>query len=181
MLYIMRHGKTDWNAKNRLQGRTDIPLNSEGKQMAQAARKKYGHIVFDVCYCSPLQRARETAEIFLEGTRTPVVTDERLCEMNFGSCEGMENVFDRPECPVYKLFKNPEEYQAEEPAESIENLYERTGAFIREVLEPANSEGRNILVVGHGAMNCSIINQYREVPLKDFWKYMHGNCELIQI
>ena len=37
MLYIMRHGKTDWNAKYKLQGRTDIPLNDEGRQMAKRA------------------------------------------------------------------------------------------------------------------------------------------------
>ena len=61
MLYIMRHGKTDWNAVHRLQGSEDIPLNEEGRQMARDARKKYGDLRFDICYCSPLQRAQETA------------------------------------------------------------------------------------------------------------------------
>ena len=64
MLYIMRHGKTDWNAVHRLQGSEDIPLNEEGRQMARDARKKYGDLRFDICYCSPLQRAQETAENF---------------------------------------------------------------------------------------------------------------------
>ena len=40
MLYIMRHGKTDWNACHKLQGRTDIPLNDEGRMMAAEAGKK---------------------------------------------------------------------------------------------------------------------------------------------
>ena len=53
MLYIMRHGKTDWNAVHRLQGSEDIPLNEEGRQMARDARKKYGDLRFDICYCSP--------------------------------------------------------------------------------------------------------------------------------
>ena len=39
MLYIMRHGKTDWNIQHKLQGHTDIPLNEEGRQMAKQARK----------------------------------------------------------------------------------------------------------------------------------------------
>ena len=77
MLYIMRHGKTDWNADRRLQGSEDIPLNEEGRQMARDARKKYGDLRFDICYCSPLQRAQETAEIFLEGSGTPILTDDR--------------------------------------------------------------------------------------------------------
>ena len=38
MLYIMRHGKTDWNIQRKLQGRTDIPLNEEGRQMAKQGR-----------------------------------------------------------------------------------------------------------------------------------------------
>ena len=67
MLYIMRHGKTDWNAKHKLQGRTDIPLNEEGIQMAEQAKEKYKDVNFDICYCSPLVRAKQTAEIILEG------------------------------------------------------------------------------------------------------------------
>lgn len=45
--------------------------------MARDARKKYGDLRFDICYCSPLQRAQETAEIFLEGSGTPILTDDR--------------------------------------------------------------------------------------------------------
>ena len=40
MLYIMRHGKTDWNEQHKLQGRTDIPLNDDGIKMAEAAARK---------------------------------------------------------------------------------------------------------------------------------------------
>ena len=83
MLYIMRHGKTDWNAKHKLQGHADIPLNEEGRQMAEKAREEYDGPVFDVCYCSPLVRAKETAEIFLKGTHTPIIADPRLIEMSF--------------------------------------------------------------------------------------------------
>ena len=81
MLYIMRHGKTDWNAKHKLQGRTDIPLNEEGIQMAEQAKEKYKDVNFDICYCSPLVRAKQTAEIVLEGRNIPIVYDDRLMEM----------------------------------------------------------------------------------------------------
>ena len=40
MLYIMRHGRTDWNDAHRLQGRTDVPLNDEGRRMAERAREE---------------------------------------------------------------------------------------------------------------------------------------------
>ena len=41
MLYIMRHGRTDWNERNKLQGRTDIPLNAAGRKMAEEAAAVY--------------------------------------------------------------------------------------------------------------------------------------------
>lgn len=44
MLYITRHGKTDWNSKHKLQGRTDIPLNDEGRKMAEQAAEEYRNI-----------------------------------------------------------------------------------------------------------------------------------------
>ena len=50
MLYIMRHGKTEWNALHKLQGRTDIPLNDEGRLMARQACEKYKALNIDVCY-----------------------------------------------------------------------------------------------------------------------------------
>ena len=49
MLYIMRHGKTDWNAVHRLQGSEDIPLNDEGRKMAAEAREKYKDLAFNSC------------------------------------------------------------------------------------------------------------------------------------
>ena len=85
MLYIMRHGKTEWNKKKKLQGRTDIPLCREGIEMAEKAREEYKDVHLDICYCSPLIRTRKTAEILLEGRNVPIVTDDRLKEMCFTS------------------------------------------------------------------------------------------------
>lgn len=178
MLYIMRHGQTDWNITRMLQGRTDIPLNETGRNMAVSAREKYAGISFDICFCSPLQRARETAEIFLEGRDVPVIPDERLVEMSFGEYEGAEGVFKKPEHPAYILFSAPEQYVPSGGAESLEHLFERTGLFLSGVAAPQLKEGKNVLIVGHGAMNLSLINRILQVPLKDFWKRLPGNCEL---
>ena len=90
MLYIMRHGRTDWNERNKLQGRTDIPLNAAGRKMAEEAAAVYKNVPLDVCYCSPLARARQTAEIFLKNRNIPIITDDRLVEMSFGIYEGTE-------------------------------------------------------------------------------------------
>ena len=104
MLYIMRHGKTDWNEIHKLQGRTDIPLNEEGRKMAALAKAQCDEIEFDVCYCSPLIRARETAEFVLRDRKIPIIVDERLIEMSFGIYEGVENSFKDPKNPVNVIF-----------------------------------------------------------------------------
>ena len=96
----MRHGKTDWNEIHKLQGRTDIPLNEEGRRMAAAAGKEYQDIHFDICFCSPLIRAKETAQLVLKGRDIPVLYDDRLKEMSFGIYEGIENSFQIPDCPI---------------------------------------------------------------------------------
>lgn len=181
MLYIMRHGQTDWNKVHRLQGSTDIPLNDEGRRMALEAGEKYRDLHIDVCYCSPLKRAQETAELVLKGRDIPIITDDRLREMSFGVCEGEENVFEHPELPVYKLFKDPVNYIPPENAESFEELYARTGQFMEAVVRPELSKGRDVLIVGHGAMNGSIIGRVRNTPLNKFWDNLGGNCELTKL
>lgn len=181
MLFIIRHGKTDWNREYRLQGRTDIPLNNDGRKMAREAGIRYSDIDFDICFTSPLSRAVETAELLMEGKKTPIVADDRLLEMSFGVCEGVDHVFQKPDCPVYSLFKDPENYKAVEGGESFEDLFARTGDFLKNTAIPLVEEGKNVLIVGHGAMNTSIVCQVRDIPLKDFWSVGIENCKLIKL
>ena len=182
MLYIIRHGKTDWNARRRLQGRTDVPLNSEGRRMAENARLEYADVHFDVCYCSPLIRARETAEILLRGRDVPIITDERLVEMSFGVCEGTEVDSQKPGSPINILFTEPGKYVTPVAGgESFEQLFARTGEFLREVVGPQLQQGKDILIVGHGAMNSSIVCQVRGLPLDKFWSAGIENCKLMKL
>jgi len=182
MLYIIRHGKTDWNVRHKLQGRTDVPLNEEGRRMAEAAREAYRDVPFDICFCSPLVRARETAEILLRDREIPIVTDDRLAEMSFGDYEGIENSFQIPDCPINILFQEPEKYTSPPGgAESLEELFARTGAFLRERAEPLLREGKDVLIVGHGAMNSSIVCQVRQLPVAQFWSAGIENCRLMRL
>lgn len=185
MLYIMRHGQTDWNRIHKLQGRTDIQLNEYGRQKAVEASEKVASLPIDVCFVSPLSRARETLELALS-KRTdietlPISVDERLIELNFGEYEGIEGALDDPSIPVYYFFKEPEKYQVSEGAESLEELYKRTGEFLSEVVIPLLKEGKNVFIVGHGAMNLSMINRIYNIPIKDYWKKLPRNCEIVEI
>lgn len=182
MLYIIRHGKTDWNERHKIQGRTDIPLNDEGRAMAEEAREEYKDVNFDVVFCSPLVRAKETAEILLKGRNLPINIDDRLMEMSFGEYEGIENSFDIPDCPINVLFFHPEEYTTPvKGAESIDDLIARTGDFLREKVEPELEKGKDVLIVGHGAMNSSIVSQVWNLPREKFWSAGIPNCKLMKL
>lgn len=181
MLYVMRHGKTDWNAEFKLQGNIDIPLNEEGRQMARNAAEEYKDIHFDICYVSPLVRALETAQILLENRDIPIITENRLKEMSFGIYEGFKGVFEHPELPIYKLFKDPENYIPPEGAETFESLFNRTGEFLKEVVQKDLDAGKDVLIVGHGALNSCIITQLKKLELKDFWSNGIPNCKLFKL
>ena len=101
MLYIMRHGRTDWNVERKLQGHTDVPLNEEGRQMAEEAAVRYKEVSIDTCYCSPLVRAKETAEIVLRDRNIPIWFDDRLVEMGFGEYEGIKLNTLAEDAPMY--------------------------------------------------------------------------------
>lgn len=182
MLYIMRHGKTEWNALHKLQGRTDIPLNEEGKRMARQACEKYKELNIDVCYCSPLVRALETAQIVLKNRKIPIIEDKRLSEMSFGEYEGIENSLAIPDCPINVIFNQPEKYiESVGGAETFEQLFARTGSFLKEIVEPQIQAGKDILIVGHGAMNSSIICQVKNLPIEEFWSAGIEQCKIIKL
>lgn len=180
MLYIMRHGKTEWNAIHKLQGRTDIPLNEEGRKMAEKAHEEYKDINIDICYCSTLIRARETAEIVLRDRNIPILTDDRLVEMSFGEYEGVD--FKIPDCPINVLYQTPEEYtESIGGAETFQELFERTGEFLKEIIEPGLQQGKDILIVGHGAVNASIVCQIKNLPIEQFWSSGLEQCRLLEL
>lgn len=175
----MRHGRTDWNDLHKMQGRTDIPLNETGRMMAINAAKEYADVHFDICYCSPLVRAKETADILLANRDVPIVTDDRLMEMSFGEYEGLADSFKIPDCPINVFFKKPEDYK--NPcggAESFDELFARTGDILNNVIMPLVNEGKDVLIVGHGAMNSSIVCQVKNLPIEKFWSEGIENCKL---
>ena len=76
MLYIVRHGETDWNRMKKVQGRTDIALNDYGRHLAEETAEGMKEISLDLAYTSPLRRARETAEILVAGRKIPPLVEE---------------------------------------------------------------------------------------------------------
>lgn len=90
LLYLVRHGETDWNLQRRIQGSSDIPLNATGRRQAAHTGTLLARRSWDAIYTSPLSRAAETASIIAEhlGLGEPQLLPA-VVERNYGEAEGM--------------------------------------------------------------------------------------------
>lgn len=179
-LYFIRHGETIWNKEKRLQGRTDIPLNEYGIELAKITSKALQDVPFDIAYSSPLIRAKETAEIIMRKRNLTIHEDNRLIEMGFGNGEGesLPYIHAHPEMNIYNFIHNPEAYIPSDGGESFEELYARCQSFINDVILPAEKKYSCMLLVGHGALIRGLIHCINNRPSKDFWTVTHKNCSV---
>jgi broad specificity phosphatase PhoE len=89
ILFLFRHGETDWNREGRLQGHTDTPLNATGLAQAHALAESLWPHRLDAVVSSDLSRARTTAQIVVEALRVPLFIEPGLRETDVGSAEGL--------------------------------------------------------------------------------------------
>lgn len=173
-IYLVRHGETDWNQAGRLQGQTDIDLDAQGFAQAAEAAERLKEVPFEIAFCSPLIRARHTAETIVGERKITLTTDERLREFNFGPWEGTDvrKIREGANSP----FTDPGSYLPPEGAESFAQLYKRSGEFVDQVLLPLEGTYETVLVVAHGGVNRSILNPVLNIPVDDFWRVHMGNC-----
>jgi uncharacterized phosphatase len=138
---FIRHGQTDWNAAGRMQGTSDILLNDTGRQQAREAVDVLGAAGWEVIVSSPLQRARETAQIIADGLGIELgKTYDLLVERSYGEGEGltMNEILERwPD----------REYPGLEPLDSV---VARGRAALDQIAD--EYAGRNVVIVCHGTL-----------------------------
>jgi probable phosphoglycerate mutase len=90
LIYLVRHGETDWNKQRRIQGSTDIPLNETGREQARATGRILARRTWDRVVGSSLSRALETASIIADAVSLPAPEAiPELVERRYGEAEGM--------------------------------------------------------------------------------------------
>jgi uncharacterized phosphatase len=142
LVYLLRHGETDWNTEKRFQGREDIPLNAAGLRQAEESTALFRDIRLDYILTSPLSRAVVTAKFISDYTGVPVTVEPDLTERSFGSLSGM--VYSGQD--VFKLTENSAE------VEPIESVTARMLGVIKKY--PMDS---SVLIVSHGGSINSIL------------------------
>ena len=154
ILYLLRHGQTDWNASGRVQGWKDTPLNAQGLAQARAAAEKLQKENIKNIYASDLKRSKKTADIVSAALDLPVHYTKRLREMNFGKAEGVKKTDLGAKFPyIYQAFndiKNPERYEIGYPnGETIGDVQQRFMKFLGKLMEDKQD---NVLLVTHGML-----------------------------
>lgn len=143
---FVRHGETDWNSQGKQQGKADIPLNEKGLQQAQKTAELLSNMEFDHVYCSPLMRARQTAQVICEGRKVPITYDERISERDMGEFQGKR----WEEFDTRKFW----DYNADvhyEKAENIQDFYKRVYDFL-DSLKDKEQKDESVLIVSHGGV-----------------------------
>ncbi|ABQ82873.1 histidine phosphatase family protein [Limosilactobacillus reuteri] len=168
-VYLIRHGKTQWNLESRYQGANgDSPLLKDSYREIELLASSLQRIPFEYAYTSPLKRARVTAQALLNhlNPEIPLTIDSRLKEFNLGKMEGMhfEDVAAKwPE--VLKNFRHhPDKYdESLVEGESFLEVIARFRAAIEEYCR--QYPNGNILVISHGAALNAAINALIGTPL----------------
>ena len=104
MIYLARHGETNWTISRQHTGRTDIPLTPRGEKNARQLGSRLAGVEFARVFTSPLQRARRTCELAGFGDRAQI--DPDLVEMDYGRYEGRRTEDIRQETPDWDLFRD---------------------------------------------------------------------------
>lgn len=147
-LILIRHGETEWNIQRRAQGRTDIPLNDQGRAQAGALAEHFRSEKIDLILSSPLSRALETAEAVGNAVNAPVKTAAELTEIRFGVWEGLS--FDDIRVQYPELMKQWREYPYScniPDAESPEEVMRRVVPYLQKAV--MENHGKTVAVVSH--------------------------------
>lgn len=136
---LIRHAESTYNEKKLLQGQIDCELSTKGLRDTKENSKNFP-TDFNVCYCSPLKRTKQTAEILVPYLN--VIYDERLIERGLGDWENMPNTDERQ-----FLLKNKTVPPNGETFEALDN---RISEFLEMIKSKYNNE--KILIVTHGGI-----------------------------
>ncbi len=172
VIYLVRHGETDWNQSGRIQGHRDPPLNDVGRAQARLASHRLVQLGPTALYSSDLQRAYETAQIIGVALGSRVIQKPSLREINFGIWQGWtsQEISERDPEGYAARRANPYDVTPE-GGETWRRFYDRAVLAVHEIL--ASSDAKRIAVVAHGGI-CTVLG-LRALGLDCTGKRTFGN------
>ncbi len=169
-IYLTRHGETNYNLQERMQGHIDAELTSIGETQATALANRIKDDSIDHIYTSPLVRASRTAEVINTFHNKSIIEDSRLKEMGFGSWEGLviEEIKRNFKDKAHAFWKAPENYVPID-GESYEMVQERVRSFLSELIY--KHRGETVLLVCHGMLIRNMLSILKNEGISTVWKH----------
>ena len=169
LLYLIRHGETDFNVAQRLQGRYETSLNARGRQQAMQCSAVLRDLfardrrpVDDCAYvASPLKRARETMELVRATLGLPqraYAVDDRLMEISYGAWEGLTlSEIHAGDADVLAQRERDKWDFVPPGGESYRNVAKRVGEWYAAVT-------RDTVVAAHGGVARALMANFHILP-----------------
>ncbi len=164
-LYLVRHGQTQYNVEHRLPGQLPgISLTEEGRRQAAELGKALADMPLTAVISSPLERARETAEILLGARDVSLTLDPRLMDTNVGRWAGAKIDDLAKSDPEWKQFA----HRPTAPPEGIEGFYHVLQRVVAVAEEARHAEalGEFIMLVAHADVVKLLISHYLRLPIE---------------
>ena len=173
MLKILftRHGTTDLNELDLIQGQIERPLNEKGREDARKLALRLKDEKIDLIYCSTLGRAIETAEIVRGDRDIKIIQDKRIIEQYYGSMEGMPRT-----SKEYRLQRQSHFKRYPGGGEGYLDVCQRVFNFFDELKE--KYDNMTILVVAHGGMSRLVDCYFGDLENEEFTNHSMPNCGL---
>ena len=179
ILYVTRHGETDYNVQGRYCGSLDAPLNARGFEQARELADSLASLEFDVIVSSPLLRARQTAEVICKALSMPMAVIDEFAEINMGVYEGLTKEEIAAKYPYLwaSLTKRPID-KAPDGGETQREFDLRVAAGM-EKLKAQYGENK-VLLVCHGFVARVINRQMKGLSFEEMHTFVLGNCEVVK-
>jgi broad specificity phosphatase PhoE len=172
-IYMTRHGATDYNDRDIVQGWMDNRLSERGKTEAGKLAERLKKVNIDIIYHSPLSRTQETAEIVNRHHNAPLKAIDCFIEMNLGDWEGISFHKLKEENPLVH-----EEWVANVDSqvpggETFREVFARVKPGVDEILD---SPHQDILIAGHAMVNRGILGHLMDFDLLHARRFKLENC-----
>jgi len=173
-LALVRHGESEWNAKNLFTGWADKVLTRNGFLQARAAAEELRSKKWNIIFESDLERVKETTDIIIKTLelKIPVIETEALRERSYGiyTARNKSEVQQQLGESEFEKLHRGWDYAIPE-GESLKQVYERVIPYYQSQIEPRLKEGQNVIVVAsHNSLRalCKYLKNLSDKEIEDF-------------
>jgi broad specificity phosphatase PhoE len=175
LIYLIRHGETNWNAERRIQGRLDAPLSVRGAEQVRALAEALSGRPISAIYSSPLPRALETARPLAVAHKVPVWQFDQFREIDQGEWESrLLDEVQRNDGDRLRAWRDAPESVRVPGGETLAEVQCRAVRALTALAE--RHAGTQVAVVAHGGVNKTVLLWILGASLASYWRIRQDNA-----